>query len=181
MGPSPTDGPSRHPGSERYQWNLHSDLAASHNPPLSQRKERDGLPSRLFPDLLREQYLPTQLLLSGPPPRAHPGHPVPGRAYRTIASSDPSISCRTRERNVLAVACFALPFFVVFLSSASPPPSLSSSLLSLSSSPLVSSPSFSHSVMKQAKIFRISPPSNSPLRIAASVSNGRRRTVLRGV
>ena len=46
--------------------------------------------------------------------------------------------------NVSAVAYFALPFFVVFSSSASMPPSFSLSL----SSPLALSPSFVHSVME---------------------------------
>ena len=78
--------------------------------------------------------------------------------------------------NVSTMACFALPFFVVFSSSVSTSPSLLSS-----SSPLASSPSFAHYVMEQAITFRISPVSDSLLRITESVSNGRRRTALRGV
>ena len=93
----PTDGPTRHPGGERCQRNLHSELDASHNSPLPQREEHDVPSSRLLPDLYRETSLPNHLLLSGPSPRAHPGHPGPGRANRNIASSDPSIFIRTRE------------------------------------------------------------------------------------
>ena len=81
--------------------------------------------------------------------------------------------------NVSAVACFALPGFAVFLSSALMVTTLSSSLSS--SAPLEFSPSFAHSVMEQAKIFRRSPASDSPWRIAASVRNGGRRTALCGV
>ena len=98
MGPSPTDRPARHPGSECYQRNLHSELTASHNPPLLRREERDNPPSRLFPDLLTEQSLLAHLLLSGPPIRAHPGHPTPGRADGTISSPDPSIFSKTGEQ-----------------------------------------------------------------------------------
>ena len=82
--------------------------------------------------------------------------------------------------NVLAVVCFALPFFIIFSSSASTPPLLLSSL-SLLSSPMTFPPSFDYSVMERAKIFRSSPASNSPLWIAASVRNGGRTTALRGV
>ena len=80
---------------------------------------------------------------------------------------------------VSMVACFALPFFVVFFSSASMLPSIF--LLSSLSSPLESSPSFAHSVMEKEKTFRSSPVSNSLLSITASVRNGGRRTALRGV
>ena len=76
--------------------------------------------------------------------------------------------------NILAVECYALPFFVVFSFSASMPPSLALSLSSPSSYPY-----FAHSVMEQAKIFRSSPASDSMLRIAASVRNVRRTTELR--
>ena len=81
--------------------------------------------------------------------------------------------------NVLAVACFALPFFFLFSSSDSTPLSLSfySSLSSL----LDFSPSFAHSVIEQAKIFKSLPTSDSPLRIAASVNNFVSRTALRVV
>ena len=58
----------------------------------------------------------------------------------------------------VAVACFSLYLFVVFLFSALTPPLLSS-LLYLSSL-LVVSPSFAHSVMEQTKIFSRSPASN---------------------
>ena len=81
--------------------------------------------------------------------------------------------------NVLAVACFALPSFADFYSSASMVMALYS-LLSSSAS-LVFSPTFSHSVMEQAKIFRRSPASESLWRIAASVRNGGRMTALSGV
>ena len=77
--------------------------------------------------------------------------------------------------NVSAVACFALPFFVIFLSSASTPPSISSSS---SSPPLSFSPSFAHSVIETEKIFRSSPASDYMLRIAASVRNAGRRTLI---
>ena len=81
--------------------------------------------------------------------------------------------------NVLAVAYFALPVFVVYLPSAS---TLTLLYLSLLSSFLLAfSPSFAHSVMEQAKIFRSLPASDSPWRIAASARNGRRRTALCGV
>ena len=102
MGPSPTDGPVCHPGGKRYQMNLHTDLTASQNPPLPQYKERDGPPSRFFPDLRREHSLLTHLLLSVPPPRTHPGHPRLGRSDSTITSPDPSIFPRTRERPAAA-------------------------------------------------------------------------------
>ena len=81
--------------------------------------------------------------------------------------------------SVLAVACFALPGFVVFSSSASMVTTLSSSL-SLSAL-LVFSFSFANSVMERAKIFRSLPASYSMWRIASSVRNGGRRTALRGV
>ena len=74
------------------------------------------------------------------------------------------------------MACFVLPFIVVFSSSASTPPLLSS----LSSLP-ASSPSFAHTVMERAKVFRISTASDYLLMIVASVRNGGRRTALRGV
>ena len=81
--------------------------------------------------------------------------------------------------NVLAVACFALPGSVIFLFSALMVIRLS---LSFSSSALLAFyPSFAHSVMEQAKIFRSLPASDSPWEIAASVRNGRRRTALRSV
>ena len=81
-----------------------SDLATSHNPPLPQHKERDGPTNRLFPDLRKEKYLPTYLLLSGPPRRVHPGHTGSRRAKTTIASSDPSIFGRTRERPAVGIS-----------------------------------------------------------------------------
>ena len=56
--------------------------------------------------------------------------------------------------NVLAVACFVLPIFVVLYSSNSTPPSLLL-LLSSSSSPLSSPPSSALSVTERVKIFRI--------------------------
>ena len=80
---------------------------------------------------------------------------------------------------VSAVAWFALPGFTVFLSSNYMVTTLSS-LLS-SSALLAFSPSFAHSVMDQAKIFRSSPAFDSPWRITASVINGGRRTALRSV
>ena len=62
--------------------------------------------------------------------------------------------------NVSAVACFALPGFAGFSSSASMVVTLSSSL-SLSAL-LVFSPSLAHSVMERAKIFRSLYAYNSP-------------------
>ena len=70
--------------------------------------------------------------------------------------------------NVLAVACFALPGFAVFSSSALMVITLSSSLSSFS--PLAFYPSFAHYVMEQAKIFKSLPASDSLWRIAASAS-----------
>ena len=81
--------------------------------------------------------------------------------------------------NVSAMACFSLPFFIIFSSSASTP-TLLSSLLSLYS-PLASLPSFAHYMMEQEKIFRSSPTSDPLLRIAAYARNGERRTALHGV
>ena len=81
--------------------------------------------------------------------------------------------------NVLAVACFASPGFVVFSSYASMVTSLSSSFFS--STLLTFSPSFAHSVIEQAEIFRRSPASDSPQRVAASIRNDGRRTALCGV
>ena len=98
MGPSPTNGLARHPGDEHYQQNLHSDLATSHNPPLPQSEERGG-PQRHFPpNLRREQFLLTHLLLSGHPLRAHPGHYRSGHAGGNFASPNSSTFRRTRER-----------------------------------------------------------------------------------
>ena len=95
-------------------------------------------------------------------------------AWRKAKTTSPSSAM---VANVLAVEYSALHFFVVFLSSASIPPSLSSS----SSSALAFSTSFAHYVMEQAKISRRLPASNPPLRITASTTNGRKRTELRGV
>ena len=81
--------------------------------------------------------------------------------------------------NFLAAACLVLPGFAEFASLALMVMKLLS-LLSLSDF-LVVSTSFSHSVMERAKIFRSSPASDSPWRIAASVRNGGRRIELRGV
>ena len=50
-----------------------------------------------FSNLCRGKYLLTHLLLSGPPPRAHTGHPRPGRTDGIFASHNPSIFHRTRE------------------------------------------------------------------------------------
>ena len=61
--------------------------------------------------------------------------------------------------NISAVACFALPGFADFSSSASMVMTLSSSFLS--SAFLVFSPSFAHSVMERAKLFRRLPASDS--------------------
>ena len=61
------------------------------------------------------------------------------RKFKTLSQSSVMVV------NVLAVACFALPVFFVFSSSASTLTSLSSLLLL--SSPLVVYPSFAHSVM----------------------------------
>ena len=97
MGPSPTNGSARHPGGERCHQKLHSDLATSHNPPLPQRKECDSPPGRFPPSLRREEYLFPHLLLSGPPQRAHTGHPRPGRTDRTFTYPNPSIFHRTRK------------------------------------------------------------------------------------
>ena len=98
VGPPPTYSPERHPGGKRHHRNLHSDLAASHHSPLPQDEERDGPPSRLFVDLRRQQHLPPNLFLPGPPPRAHPGHPRSRCSDRTFASPTLSIFCRTRKR-----------------------------------------------------------------------------------
>ena len=81
--------------------------------------------------------------------------------------------------NVSEVACFALPGFTDFASSASMAMTLSSSLSSSAS--LVFYPYFAHSVMEGAKIFRSLPASDSLWRFAASVRNGGRRTALYGV
>ena len=59
MVPSPTNGSACHTGSKRYQRNLLSDLSTSHHPPPPKHKERDGPPSRLFPELCRGKSLPT--------------------------------------------------------------------------------------------------------------------------
>ena len=76
--------------------------------------------------------------------------------------------------NILAVACFMLPVFVVFS------PSFSFLLSSLSSPP-TSSPSYALSVTERAKNFRRSPATESLLSIMASVSNGGGRAALRGI
>ena len=81
---SPNKGPARHTDVKRYQRNLHSGLAASHNLPLPQREECDGPPSQFFPDLRRGKSLLAHLLLSVPPPREHPCHTRPRRANRTF-------------------------------------------------------------------------------------------------
>ena len=81
--------------------------------------------------------------------------------------------------NVSSEACFALPGFTNFASLASMVMTLSS-LLSSSASLVVSS-SFDHYLIDQAKVFRSLPVYDYPWRIAASVRNGGRRMVLRGV
>ena len=79
---------------------------------------------------------------------------------------------------VLAVACFTLPGFTIFSSSALMVMTLS--LLLYYSASLVFPPSLSHFVMDRAKIFRNLTASDSSWRIAASVRNGGRRTALHG-
>ena len=54
VGPSTTNIPAHHPDSERYHQNLHSDLAASHNPPLPQHEECDSPTGQFLPNLQRE-------------------------------------------------------------------------------------------------------------------------------
>ena len=97
MGPSPTNSPARHPGGKRYHQNLHSDLTASHNPPLPQREECDGPPGPFSPNLRGGQYLFAHLLLPVPPPRTHTGHPRPRRSDGTFASPNPPIFRSTRK------------------------------------------------------------------------------------
>ena len=98
MGLPPTNSPARRPGRERYHRNPHSNLAAPHNPSLPKQEEFNDPPGTFFSNLRREQHLFTHLLLPGPPPRAHHGHPRPRRVNRTFASPNTSIFRRTRER-----------------------------------------------------------------------------------
>ena len=94
----PTNIPALHPGGERYHRNLHSDLAAPHHPAFPQCEECDYPTGRLLFNLCRQQHLFTQLLLTGPPPRGHPGHPRPRRTNGTFASPNPHIFRRDRKR-----------------------------------------------------------------------------------
>ena len=93
--------------------------------------------------------------------------------------SNTSSQLSTLVVNISAAACFDLPAFANFASTASMVMTLLSSLSS--PAPLVVFSAFAHSAMEWAKIFRSSPASNSLWRIAASVRNVWRRTALRGV
>ena len=97
MVPSPPNIPASHPVGELHQRNLYSNLAATHPSPLIERKERDIPPRILTPELFREQYLLTNLLLQSPPSSKNTGNTRPGRANRIIATPNPSIFRRNRE------------------------------------------------------------------------------------
>ena len=98
MVPPPTHFTESHTRGKRHHQDLHTNLAASHHPPLPQRKECDGSPGRLFANLRREHYLLAHLLLPGPPPRAHPGHSRSGHTDGNFSPPHPSIFRRTSER-----------------------------------------------------------------------------------
>ena len=99
------------------------------------------------------------------------------RKARTLLQSSVMVANISAEA-VLVEDYFALSGFA--LASAASIVTVLSLLLAASAS-LEESASNAHSVMERAKILRSSPASDLPWRIVASVRNGGKRIVLRGV
>ena len=85
----PISGPTVHPGRERLRQDIHTNLAATHHPPISQHEEQDYSTSGLCPDLRKAKNILTHIILSGTPPGAHPCDPKTIFPNRIVPPSHP--------------------------------------------------------------------------------------------
>ena len=76
MGPSSPNSPASHPGGERHQGNLDSEISAIHPSPFPECTERGSPPRRFLPNLHREQSLLTNLIFPIPLSRIHHGDTI---------------------------------------------------------------------------------------------------------
>ena len=97
VGTSSSIGLARHPGSERHQQNLDSELAAIYNSTFPERKKRDITTVRLRPNIRRTQFLSTHFLLLIPPSRTHSVNTRSWRTNKIIANPHPSLNRRSYE------------------------------------------------------------------------------------
>ena len=74
---------------EHLQRDIHTNLATTHHPPILQREEFDSYTREFLPNLRRAQNPLTIIILSDPPPGAHPCNPRPGRPNRLVSASHP--------------------------------------------------------------------------------------------
>ena len=89
MRPSSSNGPASHPGGERHQQNLDSNLADIHHSPFSERRKCNRTTGRFLPNLRGAQYLSTHFLMPRSPSRTHPGDTRSLRTNSIIATPLP--------------------------------------------------------------------------------------------